>query len=68
MIDDNAPIGVMLIVMSVILFGMGFLAGWQTMDDGVLTEGRNRGIIFCSEKPKECAVEYTYLKLKETQK
>jgi hypothetical protein len=68
MIDDNAPIGVMLIVMSVILFGMGFLAGWQTMDDGVLTEGRNQGIIFCSEKPKECAVEYTYLKLKETQK
>jgi hypothetical protein len=33
-----------------------------------ITEGRTQGIVFCSEKPKECVVEYSYIKLKETQK
>ena len=31
-------------------------------------KGRTQGIVFCSEKPKECSLEYQYLKLKETQK
>jgi hypothetical protein len=68
MIDDNIVMSVIGVMLAPILFGMGFVAGWQTMDDGVFTEGRNQGIIFCTEKPKECAVEYQYIKLKETQK
>jgi hypothetical protein len=44
------------------------IMGSETSETGNITQGRNQGIIFCSEKPKECAVEYSYLKLKETQK
>ena len=31
-------------------------------------KGRTQGIVLCTEKPKECAVEYQYIKLKEAQK
>jgi hypothetical protein len=68
MISDEPPIGVIVIVICVTLFGVGWASGLQTMRDGILIEGRNQGIIFCTEKPKECAVEYTYLKLKSNQK
>ena len=33
-----------------------------------ITEGRTQGIVLCTEKPKECVVEYQYIKLKEAQK
>ena len=71
MIDDNAPIGVIagfyaIATIAIFTTGMGLGSGLSA--NGNITKGRNQGIIFCSEKPKECAVEYSYLKLKEVQK
>jgi hypothetical protein len=68
MIDDNAPIGVIAGFYAIALFTSGMGLGSGLSANGNITKGRNQGIIFCSEKPKECAVEYSYLKLKETQK
>ena len=71
MIDDNAPIGIIvgfyaIATIAIFTSGMGLGSGFSA--NGNITKGRNQGIIFCTEKPKECNVEYTYLKLKETQK
>jgi hypothetical protein len=68
MIDDNAPIGIIFTVICVSLFGLGWVISSEISEKGNITQGRNEGIIFCSEKPKECAVEYSYIKLKEAQK
>ena len=68
MIDDNAPIGIIFTVICVSLFGLGMGLGSGLSETGTITKGRNQGIIFCTEKPKECAVEYSYLKLVEAQK
>jgi hypothetical protein len=68
MIDDNAPIGVIAGFYAIALFTSGMGLGSGLSANGNITKGRNQGIIFCSEKPKECAVEYSYLKLVEAQK
>jgi len=36
-------------------------------DDGVV-DGKNQGIVFCMEQPKNCKISYEYLKLQENQK
>ena len=61
------PLFVALIVAFAIFAGGAFM-GSEISEIGNITQGRNEGIIFCTEKPKECAVEYQYIKLKETQK
>ena len=69
MTNDETPIGVIIFIVAIALFGVGIaMMGSVVSEKGNITKGRNKGIIFCSEKPKECAVEYSYLKLKETQK
>jgi hypothetical protein len=68
MIYDNAPIGIIAGFYAIALFTSGMGLGSGLSANGNITKGRNQGIIFCSEKPKECAVEYSYIKLKETQK
>ena len=69
MTNDETPIGVIIFIVAIALFGVGMvMMGSVVSEKGNITQGRNEGIIFCSEKPKECAVEYSYLKLKETQK
>ena len=68
MIDDNAPIGIIALIVAFAIFAGGAIMGSETSETGNIIQGRNEGIIFCSEKPKECAVEYSYLKLKEVQK
>ena len=65
----EAPYGIIaLIVAFAAIFAGGAIMGSETSETGNITQGRNQGIVFCSEKPKECAVEYQYIKLKETQK
>ena len=49
-----------LLAVSIINYGLGFSTGETT--------GRNKGISYCMEQPKNCAIEYTYLKLKEKSK
>ena len=68
MIYDNAPIGIIALIGAFAIFAGGAIMGSETSETGNITQGRNQGIIFCSEKPKECAVEYSYIKLKEAQK
>jgi hypothetical protein len=68
MIYDNAPIGIIAGFYAIALFTSGMGLGSVVSEKGNITQGRNEGIIFCSEKPKECAVEYSYLKLVEAQK
>ena len=68
MIRDEPPIEIIFTVICVSLFGLGWGLGSELSETGNIIQGRTEGIIFCSEKPKECAVEYQYIKLKETQK
>ena len=69
MTNDETPIGVIIFIVAIALFGVGMvMMGSVVSEKGNITQGRNEGIIFCSEKPKECAVEYSYIKLKEAQK
>ncbi len=65
---DDDPIGFGILFFAICIFLFGGAVGSGIMKPTYITEGRNQGIIFCSEKPKECAVEYSYIKLKETQK
>jgi hypothetical protein len=65
--NNQPPIGVIIILVSA-LFGTGVLMGSRIGDSENYEAGRNQGIIFCTEKPKDCKIEYTYLKLKENQK
>ena len=64
----EAPYGVIFGFIAIALFTSGMGLGSVVSETGNITQGRNEGIIFCSEKPKECAVEYSYIKLKEAQK
>lgn len=64
--DDNLIGGLLLGVLASLsaVFLVGARFGF---DDGV-EKGKNEGIIFCMEKPKECKTTYDYLKLQENQK
>jgi hypothetical protein len=64
----EAPYGVIFGFIAIALFAAGMVMGSEISETGNITQGRNQGIVFCSEKPKECAVEYQYIKLKEAQK
>ena len=65
----EAPYGVIFGFIAIALFtGVGMSMGSVVSAKGNIIQGRTEGIIFCSEKPKECAVEYSYIKLKEAQK
>lgn len=64
----EAPYGVIFGFIAIAVFTSGMSMGSVLSANGNITQGRNQGIIFCTEKPKECAVEYSYLKLKEAQK
>ena len=68
MTDENAPFEFIAIIVAIVLFAGGMVMGSVVSEKGNITVGRKQGIIFCTEKPKECAVEYSYLKLKEAQK
>ena len=64
----EAPYGIIFGFIAIVLFVAGTVVGSEISETGNITQGRNQGIIFCTEKPKECAVEYSYIKLKEAQK
>ena len=55
------------IVTFVAIFG-GMTIGLRISENYNITEGRLQGIVLCTEKPKECSLEYQYIKLKETRK
>jgi hypothetical protein len=45
--------------------GLLMTIGAVISEKGNIERGRNAGIIYCTERPKQCATEYNYLKLKE---
>ena len=65
MTNDEPSVAV-IIGSIVIALWVGMVMGSEISETGNITQGRNEGIIFCTEKPKECSLEYQYLKLKET--
>jgi hypothetical protein len=65
--NDESVIGTVCLA-CLALVGVVFLMGSRFgFDDGVV-EGKNEGIVYCVEKPKECKIAYDYLKLQENQK
>ena len=48
-----------------VVSGMLITIGATLPMEGNIERGRNAGIIYCTERPKQCATEYNYLKLKE---
>jgi hypothetical protein len=66
--NDETPFGIIALIVAFAIFGGGVIMGSEISETGNITEGKNQGIVFCMEKQKECAVEYQYIKLKETQK
>ena len=68
MTNDEPSVAVIIGPIVIALLGVGMVMGSEISETGNITQGRNGGIIFCTEKPKECSLEYQYLKLKETQK
>jgi hypothetical protein len=57
-------IGVVIGGYSAMLMSMGAVLS----EKGNIDRGRDEGIIYCTEKPAQCATEYKYLKLKEVKK
>jgi hypothetical protein len=68
MTDDNNPLPLIILLSLLTVFGVGALLGNGITEPSALKQGRDNGIIFCSEKPEQCKIEYTYLKLKQNQK
>ncbi len=65
--NDNV-IGGLLCCALLVGISMSYLIGFGVGVDDGLEKGKNEGIIFCMEKPKECKTTYDYLKLQENQK
>jgi len=64
--DDNEMRGLLLALL--IAIAMSYLIGFGAGVSDGLENGKNEGIVFCMEKPKECKTTYDYLKLQENQK
>ncbi len=64
--EDNVIGAVLLAILASI--GVFFLLGTRFGFDDGLEKGKNEGIVYCIEKPKECKIQYYYLKLQENQK
>ena len=47
---------------------VAFLFGTRFGFDDGMVKGKNEGIVYCVEKPKECKIAYDYLKLQENKK
>jgi hypothetical protein len=62
MSDDNGAVILILILM--LFMPVMHFFGMESGKD----RGKNEGIVFCMEKPKECQISYEYLKLQENQK
>jgi len=52
----------------IIVSGVLMTIGEVLSREGNIERGRNAGIIYCTEQPKQCTTEYNYLKLKEAKK
>ena len=68
MYDNNAIEGVLFATLASVVVGVIIISSTSVGFDEGVKKGRDDGIIFCMEKPKECKTTYDYLKLQENQK
>ena len=61
-------IGIMAGFIVIAVSGLLMTIGAVLSEEGNIERGRKAGIIYCTERPKQCATEYNYLKLKEAKK
>jgi len=69
--DDFVPIFIAILSVTVILcsfFAIGYGAGENSGTGTGRVEGKNEGIVYCMQQPKECKISYDYLKLQENKK
>lgn len=66
--DDDFTLMFIIVVSCIGTLVIAGLIGAELGENSAKNDGRNEGIIFCTEKPQQCKLEYDYLKLKETQK
>jgi hypothetical protein len=65
---ESMFVGFMTCLIVLVVSGMLMSIGAVLPEKGNIERGRNAGIIYCTERPKQCATEYNYLKLKEAKK
>jgi hypothetical protein len=68
MYDNNAIEGILFAIFASAAVGGIIISSTSLGFDEGAKKGRDDGIIFCMEKPKECKIKYDYLKLQENQK
>ena len=68
MYDNNAIGGILLSFLASGVVGVIITSSTSVGFDEGVKKGRDDGIIFCIENPKECKTTYDYLKLQENQK
>jgi hypothetical protein len=45
-----------------------FFVGFSNGEHNGMSVGKDVGIVYCMQQPKECKIHYDYLKLQENQK
>ena len=68
MYDNNAIEEILLAIFASAAVGGIIISSASTNFDEGAKKGRDDGIIFCMETPKECKTTYDYLKLQENKK
>jgi hypothetical protein len=63
--EESVFAGIMAGFVLIATSGTSMCLGVVLSEKGNIERGRNSGIIYCTERPKQCATEYNYLKLKE---
>lgn len=63
--EESMFVGVMAGFIVLAISGLLMTFGAGISEKGNIERGRKAGIIYCTERPKQCATEYNYLKLKE---
>ena len=66
--EESMFAGFMTCLIVLVVSGLLITIGTTLPVKGNIERGRNAGIIYCTEQPKQCATEYNYLKLKEAKK
>jgi len=65
---ESMFVGFMTGVIVIAVLGMLMSIGAALSEGGNIERGRKAGIIYCTERPKQCATEYNYLKLNDVKK
>jgi hypothetical protein len=67
--DDYVPVVIITIATTLAIcsfVAVGYSVGQRNGIETGKVEGKNEGIVYCVEKPKECKIAFDYLKLQET--